>query len=473
MIDIKPFVRDLGGKPVAVFGLGLSGLSAVQALSKAGAEVLAWDDKTESHDAARKAGAKVEKLTEKNLRKCTALILAPGVPLHYPAPHEVVLAARAAGIEIIGDLEILHRLGHGRRTIGITGTNGKSTTTALTAHVLSAGGLEAAMGGNIGQPVLGLKMLPENGVFVLEVSSYQIDLCPRFRPDIGVLLNITPDHIDRHGSFENYIASKERLFEGEGVAIVGVDDEPGQKIVERLTAAGRRRIVPVSVRRSLTEGVYVEDGNLFDAMNGPAVNMGSLRGLAALKGAHNHQNAAASYAACRIAGLNAEAIMTHMQTYPGLKHRQFPVRDINGVVYIDDSKATNAEAAARALAAFQNIYWIVGGRPKEGGLNGLEPLLAQVRHAFLIGEAMDDFAKWLDVYNIAYSRCETLDRAVEDAHARAQGARGQPGGNGVVLLSPACASFDQFRSFEERGDIFTQLVMNLPAGERGDGGGGA
>lgn len=471
MIDLKPFVKNLAGKPVAVFGLGLSGLATVRALCKAGVRVLAWDDKAESHEVVRKAGAEVVPLREENLRECAALVLAPGVPLHYPVPHESVMAARAAGIEIIGDLEILHRIGHGRRTIGITGTNGKSTTTALTAHILNAGGMDAAMGGNIGRAVLDLKMPSKNGVFVLEISSYQIDLCPQFRPDIAVLLNITPDHIDRHGSFENYIASKERMFEGGGVAIVSIDDEPGQKICDRLIAAGQRRVVPISCRRVLAGGVYVEDGNLFDAMDGPAVNVGSLRGLAALKGAHNHQNAAAAYAACRIAGLSPDAIMTHMQTYPGLKHRQFPVRSINGVIYIDDSKATNAEAAAKALAAFQNIYWIAGGRPKEGGLTGLEHLLAQVRHAFLIGEAMEDFSKWLDVYGVAHSRSGTMDKAVEEAHALAQAGRGQPGGSGVVLLSPACASFDQFRSFEERGDVFTEIVMKLDDGERKGGGG--
>lgn len=466
MIDLKPFVKNLEGRPVAVFGLGLSGLATVKALGKAGAEVLAWDDKAQSHEAAKKAGATVVPLSEKNLRGCAALVLAPGAPLHYPAPHEVVLAARAAGTEIIGDLEILHRTGHGRRTIGITGTNGKSTTTALTAHILKAAGVDAAMGGNIGKAVLDLKMPGKQGVFVLEISSYQADLCPQFRPDIAVLLNITPDHIDRHGSLENYIASKEKLFEGEGTAIVSVDDEPGQKICSRLTETGRRRIIPISCRRALAGGVYVEDGSLFDAMDGEAVEVGSLRGLTVLKGTHNHQNAAAAYAACRAAGLEADDIMAHIQTYPGLKHRQFPVRAINGVAYINDSKATNAVAAAKALCAFQNIYWIAGGRPKEGGLSGLEHALSQVRHVFLIGEAMDDFANWLNAYNIPYSLSGTLDKAVEESHAMAQGARGQPGGSGVVLLSPACASFDQFRSFEERGDVFTDLVMKLDDKER-------
>lgn len=464
MIDLKPFTRNLEGRPVAVFGMGLSGLATVRALKKAGAEILAWDDRESGREAAEKAGAKVEKLTREKLRGCAALVLAPGVPLHYPEPHPVVLAARAAGTPIIGDLELLHEAAHGRRTIGITGTNGKSTTTALTAHVLGAGGLDAAMGGNIGRAALDLALPGKEGIFVLELSSYQIDLCPRFRPDIGVLLNITPDHIDRHGSFENYAAAKERMFEGEGVAVIAVDDEPGQAICDRLSAAGQRRVVPVSCRRAVEGGVYVEDGNLFDAMDGPAVAMGSLRGLTVLRGVHNHQNAAAAYAASRLAGLDGEAAMAGMQTYPGLKHRQFPVRDINGVIYIDDSKATNAEAAARALAAFQNIYWIAGGRPKEGGLNGLEPLLGQVRHVFLIGEAMEEFARWLGAYSIPCSLSETLDRAVDEAHAQAQAARGQPGGSGVVLLSPACASFDQFRSFEDRGEAFMRLVADLPAG---------
>ncbi|MCC6598545.1 MAG: UDP-N-acetylmuramoyl-L-alanine--D-glutamate ligase [Alphaproteobacteria bacterium] len=471
MMNLKPFVEKLAGRPVAVFGLGLSGLAAVKALCGAGAEVLAWDDKAQSHAAAQKAGAEIVPLSDKNLKKCAFLVLAPGVPLHYPAPHAVVLAARAAGIEIIGDLELLHRMGHGRKTIGITGTNGKSTTTALLFHILNAAGSSVAMGGNIGKAVFDLKTPAKDGAFILEMSSYQIDLCAAYRPDIAVLLNITSDHIDRHGSFEKYVEAKERLFEGDGLAVIAVDDEPSQKIYDRLIAAGRRKTIPVSCRRTLAGGVYVEDGNLFDATGEGAVEAGSLRGLTALKGAHNHQNAAVAYAVCRLMGMGAEEIMTHMQSYPGLKHRQFPVRDINGVVYIDDSKATNAEATAKALAAYQNIYWIAGGRAKEGGLTGLEHLLEQVRHVFLIGEAMEDFSKWLNIYDIPHNRSATLDVAVKDAHSMAQGARGQPGGAGVVLLSPACASFDQFKSFEDRGETFTRLVMNLDeAGENHEGG---
>ncbi len=465
MIDCTEFVKTLDGKPVAVFGLGLSGLSSVKALVKAGAKVKAWDDSADAHEDAKAAGAEITRLDEAQLKECALLVLAPGVPLFYPKPHNVVVAARSLNLEIICDLEIFHRCNHGRVTIGVTGTNGKSTTTALVSHILKKGGKSIAMGGNIGNAVLDLDMPDEGGFFVLEISSYQMDLCPTFRPDISVLLNITPDHLDRHGNFKNYAAAKERVFEGEGLAIISLDDEPCRKIYERLIAVkdGKRRVRPFSFGGLVDEGVYVEQGVLFDARKGEAKEAGSIVGFTTLRGNHNYQNAAAAFAVCasKDVGMKSTDILKYMQTFEGLPHRQHQIKLINGVPYINDSKATNAEAASKALASYRNIYWIAGGRPKGDGLEDLYPLMNNVRHVYLIGEAMVAFAGWLDQYSVPYTMCGDLENAVLEAHALAQNERGRPGGAGAVLLSPACASYDQFKSFTERGDAFTDLVMAL------------
>lgn len=465
MIDCKKFVETLNGKPVAVFGLGVSGLSVIRALTKAGAQVKAWDDRAETHEHGLEAGAEIVSLDEGQLKECALLVLAPGVPLFYPRPHPIVMTARKLGLEILCDLEILHRCGHGRKTIGITGTNGKSTTTALVSHILEKAGRSVATGGNIGTAVLDLEMPPEDGFFVLEISSFQMDLCPTFRPDISVLLNITPDHLDRHGNFKNYAAAKERIFEGEGLAIISLDDEPCRKIYEHMLAfeIGKRRIRPFSFEGAVENGVFVKDGIVFDARKGESVEIGSINGLITLRGKHNHQNAAAAYAVCasQDIALDPQDILAHMKTFPGLPHRQFQTRVINGIPYINDSKATNVEAASKALSAYRNIYWIAGGRPKGDSLEDLYPLMNNVRHVFLIGEAMVAFAGWLDQYAVPYTLCGDLENAVREAHEMAQGERGRPGGAGVVMLSPACASYDQFSSYQARGEQFEGLVNAL------------
>ncbi|MEZ5918665.1 MAG: UDP-N-acetylmuramoyl-L-alanine--D-glutamate ligase [Alphaproteobacteria bacterium] len=470
MIDCKKFVETLEGKPVFVFGLGASGLSVIRALHKAGAKIVAWDDDAGRRAQAEKEGASLADPEQGGLEGTACLVLAPGVPLHYPEPHPVVHAARRAGVEIIGDLEILHRAGHGRKTVGITGTNGKSTTASLIAHILKQAGRKPVLGGNIGVPALNLEMPPKDDVFVLEISSFQMDLCPNFRPDIAVLLNITPDHIDRHGSFEGYAAAKARMFEGPGTAVISVDDKSCRAILKDIGKGGERDIVTFSVDKDLRGEVaesrtvcILEDGMVIDMMGDGPVEAENLNQAKALQGRHNAQNAAASYAVCRLLGLTPEKIAEGFKTYPGLAHRQLCVRVINGVSYVNDSKATNAQAAATALACFQNIYWIVGGRPKAGGLAGLEALTERVRHAFVIGEAEDEFSAWLECHGVPYSRSHTLEMAVSEAHRAAQQERGQPGGAGVVLLSPACASFDQFTSFEARGDAFVKLVGALEA----------
>jgi UDP-N-acetylmuramoylalanine--D-glutamate ligase len=432
MKELAAYLKKLNSRPVAVFGLARSGLSSVRAIVGAGGSVIAWDDDDMARKKAAALGAKIEPLTEENLKGCALLLLAPGVPLHYPKPHDVVVAAKAAGTEVICDIELFSRVYDNIRTIGITGTNGKSTTTALIHHIIKKSGRPTVMGGNIGVPVFDLQ-IKDKPFVVLEMSSYQLDLCPTFTPEIAVLMNITPDHIDRHGTMEKYAAAKKRIFTGQGVAIINTDDDNCKRIAQDISMKGNRMVVPLTLKDEKAKEVKE--------------NM-------SLVGDHNLQNALAAYHACHAAALYDQEIYAGLRTFAGLPHRQFPVRVVNNVSYINDSKATNAESAAKALGSFDNIYWIAGGRPKEGGLNGLESFMPRVREAFFIGEAMEDFASWAEKNKVKHKKCSTLDVAVREAHAAASG-------NAVVLLSPACASWDQFSSYEERGDVFAKLVNDL------------
>lgn len=434
MIDVSTFVKTLDGKPLAVFGLGLSNLAAIKALVAAGADVAAWDDNEERRIEAARAGAGITDLTAADMSNYGCLVLAPGVPYTHH-PHPVVRKAQAAGVEILCDIEILHRCGHGIKTVGITGTNGKSTTTALTGHILAACGMDTVVGGNIGKAALALDLPQGNdAVIVLELSSYQLDLCPSFAPDIAICLNISPDHIDRHGSMDGYIAAKKRIFRGEGKAIIGIDDAPSAALAEAINSADVRRVYDITAN---DEGMAMVDAP-------------------ALRGMHNRQNMAAAYQVARLLGVAHEDIVAAIESFPGLPHRQYPVRIIDDVAYVNDSKATNADATARALDSFTQIYWIAGGRAKEGGLSGLEKYAERIDSVYLIGEAAEDFALWCQAQGVTYRMCGSMEQAVQAAHENAQSQS-----SGTVLLSPACASFDQYKSFEARGDDFTALVQAL------------
>lgn len=437
MIDLKPLKDQLGGKPIAIFGLAKSGIATFHACKKAGIETVLWDDNGVNIDKMKAEGAAIEDLTQADFSRFSLLCMAPGVPLTHPAPHPVVVQAQKAGCEIVSDIELFYRSHKNTRTIAITGSNGKSTTTALIGHVLKEAGFESAVGGNIGEAMLSVEQLSDNGIYVLELSSFQLDLCIQYAPTVAAFINISPDHLDRHGSLEGYIKAKERIFNGKGITVIGVDDEHSLKVAEKVQTKGDRKVIRVSFRDQLP------------------VDMKECK---ALQGDHNKQNAVIAFAACKAIGVKEEDIIKAFKTFPGLAHRQKFVANINGVDYINDSKATNDDAAAVALKTFKNIYWIVGGKSKSAGYAECEKYYGNVRKGFLIGKAAEEIAESLKHHNIAYSMSETIDRAIEEAkkQAEADGVQGA-----VVLLSPACASFDQFNSFEHRGDVFSEMVLKL------------
>jgi UDP-N-acetylmuramoylalanine--D-glutamate ligase len=456
-------VTTFSGRHVAVFGLGLSGISAAHALAVGRARVLAWDDHAAARDKAAAQGVPLHDLASADWSRIAALVLAPGIPLTHPAPHWTVNTAREAGVEVIGDTELFFRervrQGAEAKVVVITGTNGKSTTTALTAHLLESGGRPVALGGNIGRAVLDLPPFAAGLIYVLELSTFQIDLTPSLASDAAALLNITPDHLDRHSTIENYAAIKARVFDGlaaDGTAVIGVDDAHSRAIADALP--GPYAVKRIAVGRPVETGVWAEDGILTEVENGVERGRVSLDGILSLRGAHNWQNAAVAYALARSQGVDASTIAEGLGTFDGLPHRMEQVAKAGPVIFVNDSKATNADAAAKALASFNDIYWIIGGRAKAGGLAGLEAFFPRITRAYLIGEAAGEFATQL-AGEVDHVQCGTLDRAIAAAAADARASRGpEP----VVLLSPACASYDQFANFEARGKSFRDIVMRLP-----------
>ena len=459
MIPITAFA----GKKVAIFGLGGSGFASARALLAGGSEVIAWDDNADVIAKATRAGVPTGDLRHIEWSGISALVLAPGVPLSHPAPHWPVGLARAAAVEVIGDIELFCR--ERRRQapqspfVAITGTNGKSTTTALVAHLMRCAGHDTQVGGNIGTAILSLEPPRAGRVHVIEVSSYQIDLAPTLDPAIGVLINVSEDHLDRHGTLRDYAAVKERLVMGvqkEGTAIVGVDDNWCAATADRIERSGKR-VMRVSVRRPLPDGLYVEADRIMRAAGGSARAIAHLGGIGSLRGVHNAQNAACATAAALALELTTRTIEQGLVSFPGLAHRMEQVGRQGRVLFVNDSKATNADSTAQALACFPAIFWIVGGKPKTGGIAPLAGFFPRVRKAYLIGEAAPDFARTLEG-QVPYVMAGSLDRAV-DLAARDSQTCDAP--EPVVLLSPACASFDQYRNFEIRGDRFRELVQAL------------
>ena len=456
-------VTSFAGKPVAVFGLGGSGLASSHALKAGGAEVIAFDDNAENVAKAAQAGFITADLRSVSWANFAALVLAPGVPLTHPVPHWSVLKAREAGVEVIGDIELFCRERRRHATdapfVAITGTNGKSTTTALIAHLTKVAGYDTQMGGNIGTAILSLEPPRMGRVHVIEMSSYQIDLTPSLDPCVGILLNVSEDHIDRHGTIEHYAAVKERLVAGVqagGTSIVGVDDGYCRDIADRLDRAGKN-VVRISVKNPLASGIYVEHGTIVSASGGARSEVAALGGIGSLRGLHNAQNAACAAAAALAMGISHDLLQNGLRSFPGLAHRMEQVGRRDNVLFVNDSKGTNADATAHALSSFSEIFWIAGGKPKAGGITSLTGFFPRIRKAYLIGEAAQEFSGTLG--SVPHEISQTLDVAV--AHA-ARDAEAAGLTDAVVLLSPACASFDQYRNFEIRGTKFRELVQALP-----------
>jgi len=446
---------------VGLFGLARSGLACAEALRLGGAEIFAWDDSEAAVEAAKDASLSVKDLHDIDFNMLDSLVLSPGVPLTHPEPHWTVVKAKAAGIEIIGDTEVFQRevAGTGARIVAITGTNGKSTTTALIGHIFQVLGRDVDVGGNIGTAVFLMRPPVEARIYVLELSSFQIDLMPGLKPDVGILTNLTPDHLDRHGSMDNYAAIKARMFvkqDANDTAVIGVDDEWCADIA--MGIANGQKLRAVSVLHEMEDGISAVGGILREWQNGAEVARIDLRSMPALKGAHNWQNACMAYGAARAFGMGVAEIRNAMESFPGLAHRMQEIGCLGYVPFINDSKATNADAAAKALASFENIFWIAGGIAKAGGIAPLSPFFPRIEKAYLIGEAADEFARTL-AGKVPFELCDTLDKAVI---AAARDAVNSELANAVVLLSPACASFDHYRNFEIRGDAFVKLVSELP-----------
>ncbi|MFN9711972.1 MAG: UDP-N-acetylmuramoyl-L-alanine--D-glutamate ligase [Alphaproteobacteria bacterium] len=460
-------VTAFAGKTVAVFGLARTGLAAARALVAGGATVALWDDKPAARDAALAEGFELTDISRSDWAGYDALMLSPGVPLTHPAPHWTVTKANSSGVEILGDIELFARTvnaspEHRRpRIIAITGTNGKSTTTALIGHICAEAGRDVRVGGNIGQGVLSLDVMHGGAGYVLELSSYQLDLTSSLRPDVSIILNISPDHLERHGTMANYVAAKRRILLNQGkgdTAVIGVDDEWCSQICTEITAANRRTTVAISASKTIGRGVYALDGLLYDATGERTTEVCDLKRARSLPGRHNWQNAAAAYAAVRGIGIDAGQARRALMSFPGLAHRMETVTILGKVRFVNDSKATNADAARQALSSYPKVYWIAGGQPKSGGIEDLADLFPRVVRAYLIGEASEAFAGTLGGKAEAI-RCGDLATAVQAAFQDARAS----GREAIVLLSPACASFDQFADFEARGDAFRAAVQTLAA----------
>ncbi len=461
MIPVKGFK----GKRVAIFGLGRSGLSAARALKAGGADPVLWDDKPASMLAATREGFTIENLKNTDWSEIDALMLSPGVPLTHPEPHWTVKLAQAAGVPVLGDIELFARTlatlpAHKQpKTVAITGTNGKSTTTALIGHILKAAGKDVHVGGNIGIGILDLPEMHAGSIYVIETSSYQLDLTLTFKPDVAVLMNLSPDHLDRHGGMDGYIAAKKRIFMNQTeaqTAVIGADDEYTAAVITEMRANSKVKLIPISSRRSLSVGVYALGGILYDATEGRAREMVDLKTIRTLTGRHNWQNAAAAYSACRALGLDSDIILAGMATFPGLAHRMQEIGQIGKVRFINDSKATNADAARQAMSSFERFFWIAGGKAKAGGIESLSDLFPRIKHAFLIGEAAEDFEKTIGT-EAPCTQSRLLFTAVAQSYAEAE----KSGEEEIVLFSPACASFDQFTDFEARGDAFKAAVDEI------------
>ncbi|MES2540122.1 MAG: UDP-N-acetylmuramoyl-L-alanine--D-glutamate ligase [Pseudomonadota bacterium] len=464
-------VKGYNGQKVAVLGLGRSGLATAAALAAGGAEPLLWDDSPEARTKAEAEGFALTDLTRQMaLEGVACLVTSPGIPHLYPTPNPVIARALELGIPVDNDIGLFFQSAASDewtemetppKIVAVTGSNGKSTTTALIHHILEAAGKPAQMAGNIGKGVLSIDPPVDGEVVVLELSSYQTELARALTPDVAVFTNLSPDHLDRHDGMGGYFAAKARLFTlgGPDRAVIGVDEVEGRFLANALAQGPQDdRVIRISSGQKLDDfgwSVFARKGFLAEWRKGRQVASIDLREVKGLPGAHNHQNACAAYAACRALGLAPKLIEGALHSFAGLPHRSQLVGERAGVRFVNDSKATNVDSAAKALQAFPKIRWIAGGLGKDGGIAALKPVLGSVVKAYLIGHSARDFA--LQLGDTPHEICETMDRAVARASEEAEAGE-------VVLLAPAAASFDQYPNFEKRGEDFTARVKALIGG---------
>ena len=464
-------INGLLNKTVAVFGLGKTGMAVARELKLRGVHVIGWDDKEALRNEATKLKVSVQDLRYVDFSTVDILVISPGIPHTYPAPHPVAQLAKDAGVPIVSDIELFVSTYRDAKYIGVTGTNGKSTTTALIYHILKESGVPCAIGGNYGIPVFDLPVLGADGYYVFEMSSYQIELSPSIDFDISAILNITPDHLSRHNGMDGYVAVKKRIFHrknktgADTVNVVAIDDKYTKTMFDELVEEQpKAKNIPVSFSKKIDNGYYVTSkGLLIDNTKGEKNQLMDLSQLSNLKGKHNWQNIAVAFAVAKKAGIPTAKILKAIESFKTLEHRIENVGTFAGIQFIDDSKATNAESVKYAIDSMDDIYWIIGGRQKEGGISILEPQLGdgKIKRVFCIGECEKDF------YNVTKKvlpsyRCHKLDKAVLKAFKLAvKDLRKKKVEKPVILLSPATASFDQYKSFEERGDHFKKLYAEI------------
>lgn len=448
--------------PIAVLGLGVSGVAVVNLLQKSGVTFAAWDTNEEVRNTMRSQGIPLCNFENQGFEKYKTLIAAAGIPHSTPLVQQAI----AEGLTVASDIDLLYDASRPTQMIGVTGTNGKSTTTALIGHILNACGKDCAVGGNIGTAATALPHIPhESGIYAIELSSYQIYNIHHAVFDYSVLLNITPDHIDWHQGLENYIAAKKKLFSltpfnKSQTAIIGIDTPASENMYNEFSKNGNTDIIPISCTKQVKGGIYIDENMLIDHTGLTPITITTMDNFPSLRGSHNHQNIMAAYAVTRACGCNADNIITAISKFKGLEHRQENVAQYKNILFINDSKATNFDATEKALKAYNNIHLILGGKPKDGGIDGIEHFKDKITHAYLIGDAAQNFANKLEQCNIPYTHCDIMRTAVEKAYHNAiQQSDSQS--ETVIMLSPACASFDQYISFEKRGEHFKSCVATL------------
>lgn len=455
-------IQNRRDQTIALFGLGSSGIATARALAAGGVNVLAWDDSAPQRNKAKNESISIQDLYSYDFTNIDALVLTPGVPFKH-IPHPIAQKARVAGRPIIGDIELLIEAYPTTTFVGVTGTNGKSTTTALIGHMLRTAGIKNQVGGNLGPPALGLNEPNTKEIIVIELSSYQLDLTLNATFDIAVFLNISPDHLDRHGDMNGYFSAKRQIFRNRQnviksqFAVIGIDEEYGRSLYSELSAQDGWTVYPISISKNLSDGFYAENGSLYKQSSTYICDLNKAPNL---PGIHNWQNAAAAAAVGHALGIKSDIIADAITNYPGLPHRMENLGVINGVRFINDSKATNGVSTARALACYNNIYWIAGGLAKNEGIAAIKPYLKNIRHAFLIGDAAEVFETELS-NKIGVTQCGDLKTATQMAYFSASK---EHSNKPTVLLSPACASFDQWQNFEVRGDAFKKFVTSVELG---------